>query len=404
MKKVILCFGFVFTISILSAQVDSIRNEILNYQNDDAEIISKARRMLMDKLMIDDYQKIKEIKDFLIKEVENKNYLALYIPEQWLILYWTQEFEELLTSIEQVGYNADAKNISTLNNRMKPNEDKLFDKLRDKSISSRHLLDIIIENASIKQEEKEFLELHLNYCLSDYDYNSTNQELLNEQSDKFLLKYPTSPYAPFIKKVIRYKEKVSNFGWGYDISMGYCGFEGGISNSFSDYFAFGMSFDFVYTNIVLNVGFSMGGATLNKDIEFQSVIWSKDKKGDVIIPQASLGYTLFGSRRISITPFVGISGVYISPKWDDVRSNTLLEDVELTANAAWNIGFSINLFSKAFTTPRHLHKMSQMQGFIKLKYNYINSGFTEEYYGLDGAIHNVTLALGGFARRVKRSW
>ena len=181
MKKVILCFGFVFTISILSAQVDSIRNEILNYQNDDAEIISKARRMLMDKLMIDDYQKIKEIKDFLIKEVENKNYLALYIPEQWLILYWTQEFEELLTSIEQVGYNADAKNISTLNNRMKPNEDKLFDKLRDKSISSRHLLDIIIENASIKQEEKEFLELHLNYCLSDYDYNSTNQELLNEQ-------------------------------------------------------------------------------------------------------------------------------------------------------------------------------------------------------------------------------
>jgi len=403
MKKAIVCFGFIISVTFANAQVDSIKNEILNYQSNETEIISKARRMLIDKLMIDDYQKMKEIKDFLMKEVVDQNYLALYTPEYWLILYWTQEFNELLTSIEQVGYQQDAKDISTLNSRLKPAEDKLFEKLREKSNSSRHILDVIIENAPIKQEERDFLNLHLSYCLSDYT-KFGNQDSLNEQSDKFLLKYPTSPYAPFVKKVIRYKEKVSDFGWGYDISLGYGGFSGGISDSFSDYFVFGMSVDLVYTDFVLNLGFSIGGSKLKKDIDFESVIWDKEKKGDVIVPQISLGYTFFSKKRFSITPFVGVSSMYISPKWDDMRSNTLLEDVELTSDASWNAGLSVNLYSKPMTTPRHLRRMNQIQGFVKLKYNYFYSGYEKGYFGLDGAMHQVTIAFGGFSRRVRRTW
>ncbi len=396
-------FLLIFAISSF-AQNDSIKNQILNYQNNESEIISKARRMLIDRLEANDYEKVNEIKDYLRQEVENQNYLALYTPEYWFILYWTQEFDELLKSIENTGYQIDAKETSSINKQIRPLGDDLYEKLKDKSGKEKHLLDIIIENAPLTLEERDFLQLHLNYCLFGSKYHKINQDTLNNLSDKFLLKYPSSSYAPFIKKVIRYKEKVSEFGWGYDISLGYGGFEGGIAKSFSEYFVLGMSLDFTYKNVVLNLAFSIGSSKLKKDIEYESVIWEKEKKGDVILPQASLGYTILGNKRINFTPFVGVSSFYISPQWEDMQNYTLLEDVELNSGASWNAGISLNFYSKMFKTPSYLRRMRQVQGVLKLKYTYFHSGFKKEYYGLDGAMHQVAIAFGGFSRKVRRSF
>ncbi len=404
MKNAILCLlMFAFAINTV-AQTDSIKNQILNYQNNETELISKARRMLIDRLETNDYQKVKEIKDYLKQEVDNQNYLALYTPEYWFILYWTQEFNELLDNIKQTGYQIDAKETSNMNKQMRPSEDDLFIRLKDKSGKDKHILDLIIENASLTEEEKEFLQLHLSYCLLGSKYHIINQEILNNQSEKFLLKYPSSPYNPFIKKVIIYKEKVSDFGWGYDLALGYGNFEGGIAESFSEYFVLGMSFDFVYNNFDLNLGFSIGSSQLKKDIEYESVIWSKEKKGDVIVPMVSLGYTVLSKKRINFTPFVGVSGIYISPQWEDTQNYTLLEKVELNSDASWNVGISLNFYSKVFKTPSYFRKMSMVQGVLKLKYTYFHSGFKKEYYGLDGAMHQATIAFGGFTRRVKRSF
>ncbi len=404
MKNAILClFLIAFAINVV-AQTDSIKNQILNYENNETEVISKARRLLIDRLEANDYQKVKEIKDYLKHEVDNQNYLALYIPEYWFILYWTQEFEELLDNIKQTGYQINAKQSSSMNHLIRPTQDDLFVRLKDKSGREKHILDLIIENASLTDEKREFLQLHLNYCLLGSEHQIISQETINNQSENFLLKYPSSAYNPFIKKVIIYKEKVSDFGWGYDLSIGYGGFEGGIAESFSEYFVLGMSFDFMYHNFDLNLGFSIGSSQLKKDIEYETVVWSKEKKGDVIVPSASLGYNVLSKKRINLTPFVGVSGIYISPQWEDMQNYTLLENVELNSDVSWNVGISLNFYSKVFKTPRYLKKMSLIQGVLRLKYTYFHSGFKKEYYGLDGAMHQATIAFGGLTRRVKRSF
>ncbi|NJO92490.1 MAG: hypothetical protein HC831_28590, partial [Chloroflexia bacterium] len=110
-----------------------------------------------------------------------------------------------------------------------------------------------------------------------------------------------------------------------------------------------------------------------------------------------------GKKRINFTPFVGVSAIYISPQWEDTQNYTLLENVELNSDASWNVGISLNFYSKVFKTPSYFRKMSLVQGVLKLKYTYYQTGFKKEYYGLDGAMHQATIAFGGFTRRVKRS-
>lgn len=404
MKKIILLNIVLCIASVLFAQVDSIENEIKNYESSNIELVLKARRLLQGKLLLDDYVKVKEIKDYLVGDLQTNEYLTLTIPEYWLILYWTQEFDQLLQDIEQIGYQQDARQLSAPENQLKTFNDKLFETLRNKSIGSKEVLDVVIENSDLTREEKDFLLLHLNFCLADFAYQSSAQDSLNKQSDKFLMTYPTSHYAPFVRKVIRYKEKVSDFGWGYDLFIGYNVFNGGISETFSNYFLFGMSIDLAYYDFILNLSFSIGGSELKKEINYESIIWDKGLRGDILIPQASIGYTFFSNSQFNITPFVGVSSLYIAPQYDDVQAYSPYENIELFSGASWNAGMSVNLFSKPAVGGRNLSRASQFKGFIKLKYNYFHSGYKKDYYGLDGSMHQITLSFGGFAKRVRQSY
>ena len=73
-------------------------------QVDKSVVIARERSMLLDKFLMNDMENVKEIKDYLIEKLEDRNFIALYPAEQWLILYWTNEFEELLFNIKN--YNS----------------------------------------------------------------------------------------------------------------------------------------------------------------------------------------------------------------------------------------------------------------------------------------------------------
>ncbi|MDD4756584.1 MAG: hypothetical protein PHG29_10945, partial [Prolixibacteraceae bacterium] len=61
----------------LFSQVDSIESQILNYEDSKSTIISKGRKLLLDKFVEEDLKKVREIKDYLVK-TEDENYIALY--------------------------------------------------------------------------------------------------------------------------------------------------------------------------------------------------------------------------------------------------------------------------------------------------------------------------------------
>src|SRR5437868_15502808 len=99
MKKTIT----ILTILILSnmkvfGQVDNLKNEILNYQNEKSIIIANGRKMIIDKIAAEEKQKTTELVDYLNQQ-EDKDYLAVYPVEKWLLYYWTQQYQPLLKDI-----------------------------------------------------------------------------------------------------------------------------------------------------------------------------------------------------------------------------------------------------------------------------------------------------------------
>jgi hypothetical protein len=401
MKKIILFLFLLFPL-VSIAQIDSIEYEIMNYENTRSEIISKGRRLMTDKLIMDDFQKMKAIKDYLLEkfaDIENPVFLD---QEYWLILYWTQEFDDLLSSIEKYIIVSENQEYNGSSNHTFHPEDQLLEQLVKKSNESKNLIEIIINNTGLSDEESDFLKLHLNYCLFSSGYTSLTQDSLNMLSDQFFFKYPSSTFRVFIKKVIQYKIKISDFGFGYDFFIGYGFFKGGISESLIDYAPFGFSIDLMVRNFDFNFGIGLGVTTLSKTIVYNNIRWEKDMKADIYFPTVSLGYNFNLNNRLSISPYAGVCNFYITPTYEDIQSYPQLEYISMHSNASPLFGIGFNYYSRPATFSVHRQRNLQFQGFIKLKYTYYQSGFNKDYYGLDGAMHTICMSFGGISRRIYR--
>mgnify|MGYP001358815079 FL=1 len=73
MKNKLFILLFLSVISYVSAQnKDNIENEILSYTNSQTQIISKGRLLLADSFVEGDLQKVDEVRNYLLKEVDQK--------------------------------------------------------------------------------------------------------------------------------------------------------------------------------------------------------------------------------------------------------------------------------------------------------------------------------------------
>ena len=163
MKTLLLLAALLFVPVLAVGQTDSLENQIINYAPSKSEIISKGRRLLLDSFIADDLDKVEEVKNYLLKEVEDENYLVLYPGEHWLLLYWTEEFDELLNSLKAVDENIYAE----MYQKIQPSQDMMFSHLQGKSVPWKTKLQYKIDNARLGKEEKDFLGLNLEWLLCD---------------------------------------------------------------------------------------------------------------------------------------------------------------------------------------------------------------------------------------------
>jgi hypothetical protein len=402
MKKFFLSQLLIFTHFAVFAQTDSIQNEIKNYADSKIELITKSRRMIADKLAVDEYDKIRVIKDYLIDYVEDENNVAFDTDEYWLILYWTQDFTELLNNLTNFGLQTVSGELNRNIGQPVVINDLLYDKLLKKSRDSEKLLELFIQNASIGLEKQDFLKLHLQFCLADYSLNPNFQDSLNVQSDEFLSKYPYSAYAPFVKKVIRLRMKDSDFAYGYDLFGGFIILKGDIANNLSNPGSIGLSFNLFYKKMYLNCSLEVCGSELQKDIEYQPYIWESGSMASIFIPRIHIGYAVLDNRRYNIAPFSGVSVVNISPIYEDILSYPYLENIYFTSNVSWSIGLSLNFFSKNSRYFIYRSNANQFQIYANLKYLYTNLLFDDAENNLNGSMHQISLAFGIVSRKSKR--
>src|SRR5687767_15672710 len=169
MKLTILSICVCFCADIFG-QSDSLRNEILQYQDPTTEIIKKGRNMTLSKFLEDDKQKVMELLDYLINE-EDEHHLAFYPVEKWLLYYWTGQFNKVMDDVKNFGSDYEA----LLFRKVPPQQDLLLLKLKEKLIELRDVVKYHIHSSALDDMEKAFLDLNFDYLLMEYNSNYITQ-------------------------------------------------------------------------------------------------------------------------------------------------------------------------------------------------------------------------------------
>lgn len=422
MKKL---FGIII-ITLVSVQVfsqiDSTEMQILNYSNSKSVIISKGRSLLLDKFLENDIDKVKEIKNYLINKGNDEDYIALFTTEYWLILYWTNEYEELLNSIVQydsvkkendyfeTSYSYDwywtneydellcsAYDVSreSYYSRICPAKDMLNTKLLAKSKENAQTLINQIQNATIDSDKQNFLQLHFESLIKK---DASFQDSLNIQAEKFLTTYPETKYKDFVKKHIEYKFVPKDWGGGYDLFGGYGVFTGTLRNNYTDNFLIGGGFDVRYKRLELYLRGYVGFSKTKKDFDYSLGVYERDSKLSVTLPEASFGFAVLDTDRFKLAPFAGIGGLYIAPSGTDTKKLQELEELKISS-FTYNVGLSLDI---KFGEKDYAFYPKSDFGFLRIRYGYSIPNFSKKYDGISGGLHYITVGFGVFMRGVKR--
>ena len=406
-KMLITVILTIFTFQLF-CQIDSVERQILNYDDAKSVIISKGRSLLLDKFLENDMDKVKEIKNYLIEKGEDENYIALYPAEYWLVLYWTNEYEELLTSIMKfempfVEYHFYPTSItrfysSKYDNRIFPLPDMLYAKLLQYSKEKEDEIITQIQSANISFEKKTFLLMNFESLIKK---SESYQDTLNTQADSYVKTYPDSEYNDYIKKYIKYKFVLGNLGVAFEFFFGMNFPMGEIKNDYGDDVLGGGAIDVYYKKFEFVLRMFGGSLSLKKDMDYSKGVYPKDSTMTAFLPELSFGYAVFENHRIKLAPFLGIGGLFIHTSSENRKKIPELKELSVSAFTL-NFGTSFDIrFSKK---PKYKYYPNSFDGFIRIRYNFCLPIYSNQYDAVSGQMHTITIGIGCFARDLKREY
>ncbi|PID69052.1 MAG: hypothetical protein CR968_00105 [Flavobacteriia bacterium] len=396
-KRFTILLILIFFLTFVFSQNDSIKSLIIDYDASKSTFISKGRKLLLDKFIEGDLKTVKNVKNYLI-EIEDDEYFALYPDEYWFILYWTNEYKELSESIKQL----DSASIKSYRTRIRPSDDRLHIKLREKSLEKNIQLKTQLQNAGLDAETKEMLNMHLDWLLLDSRLTNNTQVSLNERADKFLETYPSSEFNYFIKKHISYKLVPKNWGLAFEFFSGYGAYTGQLSNNFTNSIPIGIAFDITYKDFELYLRDYIGFHKSKKDFEYSLGTYEKGSGMMTILGEASLGYAVYNNDRFKISPSAGIGVMGISTSTKDTDQIPELEEISLDPKATFVLGLNFDIKLGLKNTPKYIPKTNY--SFIRIRYGYSMPGYEKKYYGMTGDMHYISVGFGIMTRHVKRAY
>ncbi|MDR0518205.1 MAG: hypothetical protein LBH25_14315 [Fibromonadaceae bacterium] len=369
-------------------QSDSVGMKIFNQsKHEKSEIIAKGRSLLLEKFLNNELNEVKEIKDYL-KNIEKEYYSVFYDTEYWLILYWTNEYDELLNSVKTLKSQNDYKRWYLLNSSLEL-------KLKEKSsLNAQNILNQI-QNASIGTEARDFLQLNFKAIVSGT--KGAFQDSLNILANDFLKTYPETEYKAYIKKNIIFEYIPSNWGFGSKFFSGYCILTGELNNSYTNYIPLGVAFDIYYKRFEFSMQayFNSIKSKTKKDFSYSKGVYKKDEGMQTLIDEVSLGYNIIDYDSFKISPFFGIARTTIEP----TEINEIEELKEISINAlAYTTGLNLSV---RIYDPFVEAKVKTSGGvFLRLRYEYVMPNLSRKY-DISGGMHFITIGVSVFAKDSK---
>ncbi len=392
------------------SQNDSLRSEILNYEQSKHDFLDKGRRLLLDHFEKSDLFKVKEVKDLLLEENGGNIYNTFYPIEYIYILYWTEEYDELIDFIKQVDFTLPVSNSV----RILAATDNMFTTLLQQTVENKDMLLLFIKESNISDMDKEFLMLQLEDIIraglgNSIDFESEQTAYINDLSDQFLDKYPDSPYETIIRETIRYKFEPSPWAFYWDmIGLGAVVPTGNLSDYFSTGVGVEMALDLRYKKLVGIFGFGFSGHTLDDDIKINGVTWANSSSATLGLGYLNAGYLLVDTKRVSIYPFIGGGYIGFSTSQNVYKEIPELEKLQLNS---WfpQVGFG---FDYKFKIPKlDYYEMGSDGSWsrISVRYTYRMPNFSRSLDGrgdisqpMDGFIHSIMVSWGIGGRGTNR--
>ncbi|MCC5937040.1 MAG: hypothetical protein JJU34_07150 [Lunatimonas sp.] len=398
MKALYLTLLLLLAASHHYAQQTDLKRELLEMEESKPELISRGRRLLLDRFENRDISKMAEVKTFLLNEVEDKNYLALFLIERVLISYWTGDYQEVLGH----SHLMDQEEIMLITQKIAPMGDLLAKTLLTESRKEQPILASKLKNnPELSAMEKDFLALNLLYLLEGPDYPEISQEELNFLADKFLSSYPGNAYEAYTREYIRQRFEPSKWGFTAEFFTGYGRYTDQLSSEFKNSIPFGIAFDIIYTDWVLFLRNYIGITRNKHDVPISSGVWPAYSQARMFLPELSIGYQVTDSPRLAITPFAGFAWMDLGPTPYDLQQNQSLSEATLTFRRTPTVGLNVDV------------KMGNVNGlisqgqehsywFMRLRYAYQTPHYERKYNGYAGSLHNFTIGVGGTGRRIKK--
>ena len=305
MKRKLLFIGMLLLFSTATAFAQ-IEKEI---DQSKSEQIRKGREYLLEKFLDRDYDKVKEIKDYLLG-LETDKIKAFSQYEIWRLLFWTQEFDTLTSSFRQV----DPTYVNNWELTIIPRYDGLREQLYRQSIEDEHLLRFYLTEAKLSDEDKAFLNLYLEWDLqpkNGYGVPIDNEkfEKCNTSADSFLAQYPDSDYEWFVRHMIRkvFVEKEWGWGMGLDLCTGIS--TGTFARPIG---GLGLSMDVLYKKLDFMLGYEVVFGKTVVDVPYTNnsvpTIYPKGSHSNTIVWYANLSYPVWENKRWRLAPFIGVGG------------------------------------------------------------------------------------------------
>lgn len=368
-------------------------------QQSKAERIAKGRAYLLEKFLDRDYDKVQEIKDYLLT-LEDDNYVALRPMELWIVELWTKEYDALVSSLRQVDSTFNARYTSNYyfrqHEKISPLLDDLTTKLFLRTREDEHLLRFGLQEANLPPEDDAFLSMFMDWLFVEKHYlvmdtqNDANQTKLNVAATKFLTDYPNSDYEWFVRHLMRkqYSEKDWGFGVGVDFRSALT--TGTLANRG---LGVGISFDVLYKRFDLTVGFGAMNLKTREDQVYgfqgnDGLVYPKGSNCNWNTPYANLAYYLFDGKRIAVGPMVGVGWFFEDYPYNDKKEE---EYKELNKNfLVCKVGVNFD-----FKVPYYGFDRSA----IRVKYEFGLTGFGAEQLS---TVHMLSVGISFIGRGTKR--
>ena len=211
---------------------------------------------------------------------------------------------------------------------------------------------------------------------------------------------PDSSEIIHTKQIEYYEYK--DWSWSMEFFAGYEFYTGELKSSFRDNVPVGLAFDLGFKDLLFDFRGNSGTGKTQKDLYINGRQWSEGENIESGLLEMTLGFKIFESRKIKITPFGGVSMNFILPPEEDIENNPQLKDVGLESATTYTLGINLDYKFGGISFPYDSKtKIERNYWYLRLRYGYSMPQFSANYSGFSGNFHYITLGIGVWKRGVK---